>query len=225
MEQRARECYYQNTFVPPNRVICGGGVYPHHVPAVVDELSSRGEFYTAYTPYQPEVSQGYLQAIYEYQSYICMLTGMAISNASGSHRAATACRWKVIQGSNPCSAPFVNRGARCATSTSASPELRRRRHGSGRVEQRAGASAPNRRGCVRCLTTRYRREEAPSRLCSSGACGGISPFAARHLPGCAGAISSAATRGPQLSYGGLCVFRLQRRAGACATGRLDRAHG
>jgi len=66
-----------------NRVFAGGGVYPHFVPAVVDELSHRGEFYTAYTPYQPEISQGMLQCIYEYQSYICMLTGMEVTNASG----------------------------------------------------------------------------------------------------------------------------------------------
>src|SRR6266550_2480477 len=61
----------------------GAGMYDHYVPAVVDAILQRGELLTAYTPYQPEMSQGVLQAIFEYQTAVCELTGMDVSNASG----------------------------------------------------------------------------------------------------------------------------------------------
>ncbi len=60
----------------------GAGAYAHHVPPAVDQLLLRGEFFTAYTPYQPEISQGTLQALFEWQTFVCLLTGMDLSNAS-----------------------------------------------------------------------------------------------------------------------------------------------
>ncbi len=68
---------------PPNTLcFLGGGVWPHYIPAVVESITSRQEFYTSYTPYQAEISQGMLQALFEYQSLMCDLLGMEACNSS-----------------------------------------------------------------------------------------------------------------------------------------------
>jgi glycine dehydrogenase subunit 1 len=79
-EMRARAAC--NFTVDPSLSFLGAGTYRHFRPATVDYVLSRGEFYTSYTQYQPEVAQGMLQALFEYQSMICCLTGMEVSNAS-----------------------------------------------------------------------------------------------------------------------------------------------
>jgi len=82
LETHLRELAEQDDGAGSRVCLQGGGAYDHYVPAAVDEIVGRGEFYTAYTPYQAEASQGSLQAFFEFQTLICRLTGMDVSNAS-----------------------------------------------------------------------------------------------------------------------------------------------
>jgi glycine dehydrogenase subunit 1 len=82
IERDMRALADRNFGVDPSASFLGAGTYHHYRPATVDYVLQRGEFYTAYTPYQPEVSQGVLQALFEYQSMMCRLTALEVSNAS-----------------------------------------------------------------------------------------------------------------------------------------------
>ena len=82
LERHLRELASRNIGASSRVCFMGGGAYDHYVPSVVDEVTGRGEFYTAYTPYQAEASQGTLQAFFEFQSLIAELSGLDIANAS-----------------------------------------------------------------------------------------------------------------------------------------------
>ena len=80
--EELRELAARNTSTEDELSFLGGGMYDHYVPSLIDSIISRSEFLTPYTPYQPEISQGGLQAMFEYQTAICELTGLDVSNAS-----------------------------------------------------------------------------------------------------------------------------------------------
>jgi len=103
LERRLRSLSDNNVNAASHECFLGAGVYHHYIPATVDYITGRGEFFTSYTPYQAEASQGMLQAMFEYQSMICQLTGMEVSNAShydGATALAEAVRMALNLASN-----------------------------------------------------------------------------------------------------------------------------
>jgi glycine dehydrogenase subunit 1 len=99
----------------------GGGAYHHYVPSIISQLILRGEFLTTYTPYQPEVSQGTLQALFEYQTMMCELTGMDVANGS-NYDLSTACAEALLMSER------INKKKKALISKSLNPQYKRLLH-------------------------------------------------------------------------------------------------
>lgn len=115
--KEVKEKANKNTSMDEKISFLGAGAYDHYIPSIIDHMISRSEFYTAYTPYQAELSQGTLQAIYEYQSMICELTGMDIANASLLDGGSAAAEAAVM-------ASRINRKKKIIVSKSVHPSYR-----------------------------------------------------------------------------------------------------
>lgn len=113
LEAHVRELARRNTDLYSVSSFIGGGMYEHHIPAVVDAIAERGEYLTAYTPYQPEMSQGLLQVLSEYQSYMSAITGLPVVNSScyDGSTAFSDALWMA------CQAATSGRGGVCIAST------------------------------------------------------------------------------------------------------------
>lgn len=107
----------QNLALTDTPSFIGGGAYHHHIPATVDHIIQRSEFLTSYTPYQPEISQGTLQYLFEFQTQVCLLTGMEIANAS-MYDGATACAEAVLM------AKRINKRKKIILSNGLNPQYR-----------------------------------------------------------------------------------------------------
>ena len=112
-----KELQKRNTTSEDESIFLGAGAYRHFSPILIDHLISRGEFATSYTPYQPEVSQGTLQAIFEFQTMVCLLTGMEIANASMYDGASTLAEAVIM-------ANRINRRNEFLVSSAIHPEYR-----------------------------------------------------------------------------------------------------